>query len=270
MRVRHAAVAGSFYPDDPDTLSRNIDAMLFEVDESAHTKSPKALIAPHAGYIYSGPTAAAGYSLLEPDRISRVVLLGPTHRVLLSGLAVPDIDVFETPLGKVPLDRDAIRQIIDLDQVHIDNESHAYEHSLEVHLPFLQKQLNNFKLVPLAVGQARPEHISEVLDILWGGKETVIIISSDLSHFHPYESARRMDLETVETIIKKSRPVSHEQACGATPINGLLAAMVKHPLIPKLIDFRNSGDTAGPRDQVVGYASIAFYEEGVLNEPVHL
>jgi len=269
MKVRHAAVAGSFYPDDPDALNRNVDAMLFEVDESVHTKSPKALIAPHAGYIYSGPTAAAAYSLLEPDKVKRVVLLGPTHRVLLSGLAVPDVDAFETPLGKVSLDKDAIRQIIDLDQVHVDNDSHAYEHSLEVHLPFLQRRLNNFKLIPLAVGQARPEHISEVLDLLWGGEETVIIISSDLSHFHSYESARKMDLETVETIINRTQNISHEQACGATPINGLLAAMVKHPLTPKLIDFRNSGDTAGPRDQVVGYASIAFYSPGVLNEPVY-
>ena len=270
MKVRHAAVAGTFYPDDPDALNRNIDAMLFEVDESTHRKSPKALIIPHAGYIYSGPTAAAAYSLLEPDRVTRVVLLGPTHRVLLSGVAVPDVDSFETPLGKVLLDRDAIRQIEKLDQVHVDNDSHAYEHSLEVHLPFLQKRLNSFKLIPLAVGQARPEHISELLDLLWGGDETVIIISSDLSHFHNYESARRMDMETVETILNKSALITHEQACGATPINGLLAAMSRHPLTPKLIDFRNSGDTAGPRDRVVGYASIAFYEQGVLNEPVHL
>lgn len=262
MKIRHAAVAGAFYPDDPDALKRNIDAMLFEVDESAHAKSPKALIAPHAGYIYSGPTAAAAYSLLDPERVKRVILLGPTHRVLLSGLAIPDVDAFETPLGKIQLDRDAIRQIRQLEQVHIDNESHLTEHSLEVHLPFLQRCLNEFKLVPLAVGQAHPNLVSEVLDLLWGGEETAIIISSDLSHFHPYEKARQMDLATVETILEESPTINHEQACGATPINGLLAAISKHPLTPKLIDFRNSGDTAGPRDQVVGYASIAFYEQG--------
>ena len=261
MKVRHAAVAGSFYPDDQDALNRNIDSMLFEVDESTHRKSPKALIIPHAGYIYSGPTAAAAYALLEPERVKRVVLLGPTHRVLLSGMAVPDVGAFETPLGKVPLDKEAIHQIMDFDYVHVDNDSHAAEHSLEVHLPFLQHQLKQFKLVPLAVGQARPEHISEVLDLLWGGEETVIIISSDLSHFHSYEGAQRMDLETVETILRKSPHLSHEQACGATPINGLLTSLIKHPLTPKLINFCNSGDTAGPRDRVVGYASIAFYEE---------
>lgn len=262
MKVRHAAVAGAFYPDEPDALIRNIDSMLFDVNESTHKKSPKAMIVPHAGYIYSGPTAAAAYSLLDPEKIKRVVLLGPTHRVLLSGLAIPDVDAFETPLGKVPLDKESIRRIIDLDQVHIDNESHLMEHSLEVHLPFLQRRLNKFTLVPLAVGQARPEMVAEVLDILWGDDETVIIISSDLSHFHTYEKAQRMDLETVESIMGTSPTITHDQACGATPINGLLAAMGDHPLSPKLIDFRNSGDTAGPRDRVVGYASIAFYENG--------
>lgn len=262
MNVRHAAVAGTFYPDEPEVLIRNIDSMLFDIDESAHKKSPKAMIVPHAGYIYSGPTAAAAYSLLDPERVKRVILFGPTHRVLLSGLAVPDVDAFETPLGKVPLDRDAIRQISKLEQVHIDNESHATEHSLEVHLPFLQHRLNQFTLVPVAIGQARPEMVAEVLDMLWGGEETVIIISSDLSHFHTYEKARQMDLATVETILQRVPTIHHEQACGATPINGLLSAMVKHPLAPKLIDFRNSGDTAGPHDRVVGYASIAFYEQG--------
>lgn len=234
--------------------------MLLEVDESVHRKSPKALIAPHAGYIYSGPTAASAYSLLEPEKVERVVLLGPTHRVLLSGLALPDVDAFETPLGKIPLDLDAIRHIRDLSQVQINNDSHALEHSLEVHLPFLQRCLKHFTLVPLAVGEASPELVAEVIDALWGGEETVIIISSDLSHFHPYETAQRMDFNTVENILSMEPVITHEQACGATPINGLLACLNRHPLTPELIDFRNSGDTAGPRDRVVGYTAIAFYE----------
>lgn len=261
MRVRPPAVAGSFYPDDPDTLVRNIDEMLFEVDESVHRKSPKALIVPHAGYIYSGPTAASAYMLLEPEKVERVVLLGPTHRVLLSGLALPDVDAFETPLGRVRLDRDARRQLEGLNQVHIDNSSHASEHSLEVHLPFLQRVLKNFTLVPLAVGEAYPEDVAEVLDRLWGGEETVIVISSDLSHFHPYEIAQRLDAQTIESILGMETAINHEQACGATPINGLLASLNRHPLTPEVIDFRNSGDTAGPRDQVVGYTAIAFYEQ---------
>ncbi|MES0370702.1 MAG: AmmeMemoRadiSam system protein B [Mariprofundaceae bacterium] len=261
MRVRQPAVAGSFYPDDPDALIHNIDAMLFEVDESVHRKSPKALIAPHAGYIYSGPTAASAYSLLEPEKVERVVLLGPTHRVLLSGLALPDVDAFETPLGKIPLDQNAIRDIRGLSQVHINNDSHALEHSLEVQLPFLQRRLNQFSLVPLAVGEATPEMVAEVINALWGGEETVIIISSDLSHFHPYKTAQRIDQNTVENILNMEPSIGHEQACGATPINGLLACLNSHPLTPELIDFRNSGDTAGPRDRVVGYTAIAFYEQ---------
>jgi AmmeMemoRadiSam system protein B len=264
MKVRHPAVAGSFYPDDPDALARNVDEMFFEVDESAHAMSPKALIAPHAGYIYSGPTAASVYSLLDPEIVERVILLGPTHRVLLSGLALPDVDAFETPLGKVPLDSAAIHSIKDLSQVHIDSNSHALEHSLEVHLPFLQRRLKHFTLVPLAVGQVHSALVAEVLDKLWGDKETVIIISSDLSHFHPYEAAQRIDATTIETILNMNPVITHEQACGATPINGLLACMDKHPLTPKLIDFHNSGDTAGPRNQVVGYAALAFYEEEEL------
>jgi len=261
MKMRRPAVAGAFYPDEPDALKRNIDAMLFEAEVGSHKKSPKALIAPHAGYIYSGPTAAAAYALLDPERVKRVVLLGPTHRFLLSGLALPDVDAFETPLGKVPLDRETIRKISAMEQVHINNESHAYEHSLEVHLPFLQARLKTFTLIPLAVGQAKPELVAEVLDAVWGGDETLIIISSDLSHFHSYDKAMRIDQQTVESILNKEPTITHEQACGASPINGLLYNMGRHPLKPELIDFRNSGDTAGPRDQVVGYAAIAFYEQ---------
>jgi len=260
MIARPAAVAGSFYPDDPNVLARNVDAMLFEVADPQTDESPKALIAPHAGYIYSGPTAACGYALLNAEKISRVVLLGPTHRVLLYGLALPEADAFETPLGTIKLDQDCMEKVQHLAQVSVEGSSHAFEHSLEVHLPFLQRKLDQFTLVPFAVGEARPEMVAEVLDLLWGGEETLIVISSDLSHYHPYETAMRIDAETANAIIRMEPTISHEQACGATPINGLLACAEKHPLRPKLIDLRNSGDTAGPRDQVVGYGAFAFYE----------
>ncbi|MDT8376312.1 MAG: AmmeMemoRadiSam system protein B [Mariprofundaceae bacterium] len=260
MKVRHPAVAGSFYPDSPNVLARSVDAMLFEAGEAQPGRSPKALIVPHAGYIYSGPTAACGYALLDAEKITRVILLGPTHRVLLSGLALPEADAFETPLGIVELDQNGMAQVQHLAQVTVEGSCHVFEHSLEVHLPFLQRKLNRFTLVPFAVGQARPEMVAEVLDLLWGGEETLIVISSDLSHYHPYETARRIDAETADAIIRMQPTISHEQACGATPINGLLACTGKHPLRPELIDLRNSGDTAGPRDQVVGYGAFAFYE----------
>ncbi len=260
MKVRPPAVAGSFYPDNPDVLAHNIDEMLCEVGENGHGKSPKALIAPHAGYIYSGPTAACAYALLDADRVRRIILLGPAHHVLLSGLALPEADAFETPLGIIQLDRDAMQSIQDMGQVCSDSSCHALEHSLEVHLPFLQHRLGNFTLLPLVVGQARPELVAEVLDRLWGGEETAIIISSDLSHFYPYETARKIDADTAACILKMEPVITHEQACGATPINGLLACTNKHLLTAELIDLRNSGDTAGPHNQVVGYGAFAFTE----------
>jgi len=261
MKTRPAAVAGSFYPDDPVVLTRSIDEMFFEVNGHTHNTSPKALIAPHAGYIYSGPTAACAYALLNAEKVKRVILLGPTHRVLISGLALPGTDAFKTPLGIIKLDQDAIQSIQSMLQVSTDNHTHALEHSLEVHLPFLQRKLGDFTLVPLAVGQARPEMVAEVLDRLWGGEETVIIISSDLSHFHAYERAQKIDAVTTESILKMEPIITHEQACGATPINGLLTYAKKHQLKCELIDLHNSGDTAGPRDRVVGYGAFAFYEQ---------
>jgi len=260
MKIRPPAVAGSFYPEEKDTLTSTIDELLFEIDESTHEKSPKAIIVPHAGYIYSGPTAAAAYALLEAEKINRVIILGPCHRVLLSGMALPNVEAFQTPLGKVMLDRDAAGLLKDLNYVHIDSSSHTLEHSLEVQIPFLQKVLGEFSLVPLVVGSATAEMVAEVIERLWGGPETLIVISSDLSHFLSYEAAQRKDADTVENILRMDPDITHEQACGATPVNGLLACSKAHTLNPKLIDFRNSGDTAGPRNRVVGYASFAFYE----------
>lgn len=261
--IRPAAVAGMFYPDNAEDLAQDVDALLVEAEADAPRLIPKVLIAPHAGYIYSGPIAASAYSLLKPiaHRIRRVVLLGPTHRVAVRGLALPGVSAFSTPFGNVTIDEAAIRQIADLPQVIISPQAHALEHSLEVHLPFLQSRLPNFKLLPLAVGMASAEEVAEVLETLWGGDETLIVISSDLSHFLPYEMARKVDGDTAQAILDLKPSVSHEQACGGTPVNGLLLAAQHHHLTTHLLDLRNSGDTAGSRERVVGYGAFAFTEE---------
>jgi AmmeMemoRadiSam system protein B len=260
QRVRPAAVAGMFYPDQAIDLARDVRALLAYAESHAPQLIPKALIVPHAGYIYSGPVAASAYALLKPlaSAIRRVVLLGPTHRVAVKGLALPGADAFATPLGIVTIDQEAANQITALSQVTVSLQAHALEHSLEVQLPFLQTLLTDFKLLPLAVGMASAEEVAEVLEILWGGPETLIVISSDLSHFQSYTSAQRTDSATAQAILDLRLPLSHEQACGGAPINGLLLAARRHNLSPQLLDLRNSGDTAGPRDSVVGYGAFAF------------
>ncbi|MFH1263917.1 MAG: AmmeMemoRadiSam system protein B [Pseudomonadota bacterium] len=257
-RIRPAAVAGAFYPGATRELEQTVREFLSEADSSARTVPPKALIVPHAGYIYSGPIAATAYAQLSSiaDRIRRVVILGPAHRVPVEGLALPDVDWFETPLGKVEVDK--VPEIADLPQVGSNYYAHEEEHSLEVQLPFLQKVLREFKIVPLVVGRASPEEVAEVLERLWGGEETLIVISSDLSHYLPYADAQRTDQGTAKEILTWEVPITHEQACGATPVNGFLVAAKKHDLTGELLDLRNSGDTAGDRRQVVGYASFAF------------
>lgn len=259
--VRQPAVAGMFYPADPRQLAHDVQQLL----AAAHPPAliPKALIAPHAGYIYSGPIAATAYATLQPiaARIRRVILLGPTHRVAVRGLALPGADAFDTPLGRITLDADAARLVAHLPQVTVSAPAHALEHSLEVQLPFLQSVLPEFTLLPLAVGMATPEEVAEVLETLWGGEETLIVISSDLSHFLPYPVAQRVDNGTVQAILRLRQPIDHEQACGGTPINGMIVAAQHHHLTPHLLDLRNSGDTAGSHDQVVGYAAFAFTEE---------
>lgn len=260
MHTRPAAVAGAFYPGDPITLARDVHTMLSIAEKPP--LHPKALIAPHAGYIYSGPVAASAYTLLAPlaGQIHRVILLGPTHRVAVHGLALPGCDKFATPLGEVAIDNDAAQTISHLPQVTVSPQAHALEHSLEVHLPFLQTILPDFKLLPLAVGMASPEQVAEVLEILWGGLETLIVVSSDLSHYLPYAVAQEMDSATADAILHLEWPLSHEQACGGTPLNGLLQAAERHHLRPYLLDLRNSGDTAGDKSRVVGYAAFAFTE----------
>ena len=258
-RVRNPAVAGLFYPGDPTALRQTVEALLAEVP--ANGPAPKAVIAPHAGYVYSGPIAATVYARLASarDTIRRVVLLGPSHRLAFYGLALCRADTFLTPLGPVPVDTAAFDLIAGLHQVQIVEGAHAAEHSLEVQLPFLQVVLSEFKLVPLVVGDASPDAVAEVLDRLWGGPETLIVVSSDLSHYHDYATARRLDEETSRLIETLSRvEIDGEQACGCRPINGLLRAARSHGLRASALDLRSSGDTAGPRDRVVGYGAYAF------------
>jgi hypothetical protein len=265
MQIRPSAVAGTFYPAARETLSHDIAALLENSSASREADVPKALIAPHAGYIYSGPVAAKAYARLAParGRIKRVVLLGPAHRVAFDGLALPGALGLATPLGVVPVDLEAVQSISSLPQVSESRAAHAPEHSLEVHLPFLQAVLGMFAVVPLVVGQASAEEVAEVLDRLWGGDETLIVISSDLSHYLTYGQAQAIDRETVRTILLRQPRLDHNQACGATPVNGLLTVASRRGLKPELLDLRNSGDTAGDRSRVVGYASIGFFEPSV-------
>jgi hypothetical protein len=262
-KIRRPAVAGAFYPGDSEALSRELAEMLEQTREDAPAPSfPKLVIVPHAGYIYSGPVAASAYDRLRPARgiATRVVLLGPAHRVPVRGLALPGVGAFDTPLGRIPIDMEAAASIRDLPQVVESPQAHALEHSLEVQLPFLQRVLGDFALVPLVVGEATAEEVAQVLERLWGGPETIIVISSDLSHYLPYDDARRIDGITARAILGFETGISHEQACGATPVVGALIAAKQHGLTPQLLDLRNSGDTAGGKGQVVGYASFAFSE----------
>lgn len=258
--VRPPAVAGMFYPADATELQSQIHTFLRAAAPAG--APPKAVIAPHAGYIYSGPIAASAYARLKPlrDTVSRVVLLGPSHRVAFRGLAASSADAFRTPLGDIPLDSAALDSLRDLPQVHVIDQAHAQEHSLEVQLPFLQTVLRDFKLVPLVVGDATYAEVAEVLERLWGGPETLIVISSDLSHYHDYATARRMD-KTTSQAIEDMQPerIDYEDACGRTPVGGLLTAARAHGLHAEIVDLRNSGDTAGPRDQVVGYGAYVLH-----------
>ncbi len=256
---RNPAVAGLFYPDNPRTLRTALADYLRTVPETGSV--PKAIIAPHAGYIYSGPIAASAYARLKParGRIQRVVLLGPSHRVGFHGLALSSAEFFVTPLGRIPLDREAAAIISDLPQVRVMDVAHAQEHSLEVHLPFLQEVLGEFRLLPLVVGDASPEEVSEVLELLWGGPETLIVISSDLSHYHDYAVAKKMDRATshaIETL--RYEDIHHDDACGRNPVSGLLHLARKQGLSVHTIDLRNSGDTAGTRESVVGYGAYVI------------
>jgi len=262
--VRQPAVAGAFYPGQAAALASTVASLLAaaraELPRGHAPLPPKALVVPHAGYVYSGLMAARGYAQLAAARetVRRVLLLGPAHRVPVRGLALPGCAAFATPLGEVEIDQDAVELLRDLPQVCVNPAAHALEHALEVQLPFLQTVLADFKLLPLVVGAAEPTQVAEVLERLWGGPETLIVISSDLSHYLPYRTAQAIDGATVERILALQGPLTHEQACGATPIDGLLLAARRHALQPQLLGLCNSGDTAGDRQRVVGYTAIAF------------
>lgn len=265
-RIRPAAVAGAFYPGTPGTLAADVRGYLDAAQARTAAPAgawPKALIVPHAGYIYSGPVAASAYAQLAAGRgiIRRVVLFGPTHRVGIRGLALPAARAFATPLGNVGVDQDAVAFALALPQVRRSDAPHALEHALEVQIPFLQTVLEDFTIVPFAVGDAAPAQVAEVIDLLWGGPETLIVISSDLSHYHRYAEAQGMDRASAGHIVALEPVLDHEQACGATPVNALLLCAQRRGMRPALLDLRNSGDTAGDKSHVVGYAAFSFSEE---------
>ena len=259
--TRPAAVAGMFYPASPAALRTSVRAYLDEAG-SAPGPSPKVLIVPHAGYVYSGSTAAHGYAALRAGagRIRRVVLIGPAHRVALRGVAVPSVDRFETPVGTVAIDRPAVEALARTPHVVVNDRAHAAEHALEVQLPFLQAVLGDFSLVPLVVGDATSEEVAAVLERVWGGPETLIVVSSDLSHYLPYDTARRVDAATLGQVLRLGPELDHQQACGATPINALMRVARQRGLRPRLLSACSSGDTAGDRERVVGYAAFGFTE----------
>jgi AmmeMemoRadiSam system protein B len=259
-KVQPPVVAGSFYPADPAELRAQLHSF-FASAKPESVAAPKALIAPHAGYIYSGPVAANAYVQLtsSAEKISRVVILAPSHRVHFFGIACSSADLFQTPLGHLEVDQQAIAELQDLPQVVVEDTAFGQEHSLEVHLPFLQECLGEFKIVPMIVGDTDSVAVDEVLERLWGGDETLIVISSDLSHYLEYEEANRIDAATSRDIENlQPEAIGYDQACGRIPISGLLLAAQRHQLHPTTLDLRNSGDTAGSKDRVVGYGAYAF------------
>jgi AmmeMemoRadiSam system protein B/AmmeMemoRadiSam system protein A len=262
--IRHPAVAGTFYPAEPDALERQLARFLSEAGNAAPSAAlPKAIIGPHAGYIYSGPVAARAYARLAAARgkVSRVVLIGPSHHVAFRGLAVDTAEAWAMPGGAVPLDTDAIARLRALPMVGTLEAAYQREHALEVHVPFLQHRLGEFRLIPIVAGDAPPEAVAAVFDALWGGPETLIVISTDLSHYLDYAACRRTDQRTADAIERFDiDALGSAEACGAVPTRGLLLAAKRRGMTIERLDLRNSGDTAGPRDRVVGYGAWALFE----------
>jgi AmmeMemoRadiSam system protein B len=263
--LRPAVVDGLFYPAAPVALRAEIATLLAGAAAAPPAAAPRLLIAPHAGYAYCGPVAASAYAQLAGARtgdVRRVVVLGPAHRVPLRGLAYPSARAFATPLGDVPVDTDALRALGDLPHVRCDDRAHEHEHAIEVQLPFLQAVLGDFTLVPLVVGEALGEEVAQVLERLWDGAQTLVVVSSDLSHYLAYEEAQVLDRATVQRILAREAGLEPHEACGAAAINGAVLLARRHGLSARLLDLRNSGDTAGDRRRVVGYGAIAFQEPG--------
>jgi AmmeMemoRadiSam system protein B len=260
MSTRAAAVAGYFYEADAGRLQHLVNELL-SAESAVPEALPEALIVPHAGYIYSGSTAAYAFRCLlaDPDQVKRVLLIGPAHRVYVDGMAIPSVDYFATPLGEVPLDRTGLEQISRLPGVQISDEAHREEHSLEVQLPFLQTVLNDFSLIPVVVGGAGAEQVAGVIDALAADPHTLVVVSSDMSHFLSYQDARRVDANTCEHILHKSTTLKGDEACGARAINGLMASTRFQAMEVSLLHACNSGDTAGQPNRVVGYAAFALH-----------
>ncbi|QHI70908.1 AmmeMemoRadiSam system protein B [Tichowtungia aerotolerans] len=250
-----------FYPADPDELHRMVRRFLDHAEASS-LLPPKAVIVPHAGYVYSGAVAASAYACVDPTEISRVVLIGPSHRVMLEGMAIPESLIWETPIGDVQIDFDAMEKVSSFAQVLFSERAHLEEHCLEVQLPFLQELLGDrFRLAPMVVGDCSPDDVADVLEVLWGGPETLVVVSSDLSHYLPYERACLKDQTTVRAIEDLDvYRLEGDSACGLNAIAGLICLAQRRGMRSKLLDLRNSGDTAGSREQVVGYGAFAFYE----------
>jgi AmmeMemoRadiSam system protein B len=267
--VRTPAVAGLFYPEDADDLRATVGNLLANVDVSAALPAPpEALIVPHAGYPYSGPVAAAAYKLIEPlrDRIKRIVMVGPSHRVYLKGVAVPRVRCFATPLGEIPIDAAGRNRLLESRAVLASDTPHEFEHCLEVQLPFLQTVIGEFALLPLVVGSTPATQLASILEDFWGGEETLVIASSDLSHYHPYASAREIDAMTAKAIVAGHTDLTHDQACGAAAINGLLTVARRRALKVTEIARLNSGDTAGDLNRVVGYGAYAIHARSVTSQ----
>ncbi|HMP89605.1 MAG TPA: AmmeMemoRadiSam system protein B [Kiritimatiellia bacterium] len=259
--IRPAAVSGMFYPEDPTLLKRDVTNYIRLARLTPPAPKPKALIAPHAGYIYSGPIAGTAFACLPPlrDSIKRVVILGPSHRVGFRGIALSSAESFATPLGLVPVDQAACQSALQIEHVTVFDRAHQHEHGLEVHLPFLLHCLDHFSIVPMVVGDTDPQSVSKVIDQLWGGNETLILVSSDLSHYLTYTEANRVDAMTSECIERlDDANIQPDQACGYIPVKGLIINAKKRHMHCKTLDKRNSGDTAGDKHQVVGYGAYAF------------
>jgi AmmeMemoRadiSam system protein B len=260
ITTRRAAVAGYFYPDQPGELGSMLDSMLAAATPPQHDAAPVAIIVPHAGYVYSGPVAASAYASLSPwrDAIRRVLVVGPPHRVPVRGVALSGADSFETPLGRIPLDGAARDLLLTRPWVYVDDIAHAHEHSIEVHLPFLQRVLGDqWSLVPALAGEAPAETIADVLEPLWGTPGTLVVISTDLSHYHDHHTAARLDAATAAEIVAGRWERLHgDDACGAVGVRGALAMAGRRHQQVTLLDLRSSGDTAGPTDRVVGYGSF--------------
>lgn len=260
--LKQPIAAGRFYPGEPETLCRTVRTLLEGSPTAAGAPAPKALIVPHAGYVYSGTVAGAAFARLRPDArsIRRVLLLGPAHFVPFGGLAVPEAEELSTPLGAVPIDRALREKVLSFRQVRRSDEPYIPEHSLEVELPFLQEVLPTCRLLPLLVGEADPQEVGEVLEAAWGGPETRVVVSSDLSHYHDAGTARRLDGETAGWIEGMRSPIPADRACGAAPISGLLWLARRRRMRVETLLLLHSGDTGGPADRVVGYGAFLFFE----------